>query len=49
MVYAKCIDHWVPIFVVSNTTANSQWDNRISLDFRGLSELQNPRKLEPHD
>jgi len=51
MVSTKCIDQWVFEFVVSNITGNNQWENCISLDFsfRGLSEPQNPRKLEPHD
>jgi hypothetical protein len=33
-------------FVVSNSTANNQWDKCISLDFNfcGLSEPRNPKK-----
>ena len=45
----KCIDPWVPIFVVSSTTGNRQWEYCISVDTRGLSEPRNQRKFEPHD
>ena len=50
MVFTKCIDLLVLEFVVSNITGNYKWENCISLDFnfRGLSELRNPLKLEPH-
>ena len=45
------IDPCVLEFVVSHTTVNNQWENCNSFDFSfcGLSEPQNPRKLEPYD
>ena len=51
VVSTKCIAPWVIEIVFSNTADNHQWEHFISLDydFRSLSKLRNPRKLEPND